>query len=101
MGIFEFLEQWRDLLILEARYSAADRSNEETVVRMPLDILHKIIHIRLYILNSSVHCGDSIAFTCRTDTNAPFCAKAVARHAGSSAMMLSFQIAAKYKHFAH
>ena len=99
--IFEFFEKGSHLLIGEAGYSATYTCDEKTIVGMFLDIFHELIYIRLYILDSSMHCRYGVTLAGRPDADAPFRAETVVSHAGGSSVVLSGQIAAEHKYLAH
>jgi hypothetical protein len=57
----------------------------------------KVIYIGFYLIDSTMHSGNGVAFTCHAYTYAPFSAKVLMCDARSSAAMHAMQITSEDK----
>ena len=93
-------EQRGYLRVPEACYAAAYAGDVEGQLLVLPCKLRELVHVGLHGLHAALHGGDGVTLSLQPDALAHDGAEACGGHPGGSAHVYSFQIAAKYEHFA-
>lgn len=97
--IARLLEEWSDVLWLEAGNAAADWRYEERQLGMFLGLGDEVVHVGTDSFGAALHGWDGIASALHADTLTHYGSETSMSYAGSAAAVHSGKVAAKYKHF--